>query len=176
MSGEQKSADESLPEDTSALVEPVRQRLVTIAADVVGRLDTDDIPGPLRPVARFTPAKRVRLGATALSAALDSDDGFRDRVAQVVSDGSPQLAAAVRNGTSTAASDPIDTAVVAYLLRPSGWQQVISEATTRWSTERGHAADATHSAELTRLRAEVAELRTAQRQQAGRVRDTVSAA
>lgn len=159
-----------------ALIEPVRQRLLIIAADVLGKLDTDEIPGPLRPFARFTPAKRVRLGAVALSAALDADDGFRGRVAQVITEASPQLSEAVRTGTSTAASDPVDTAAVAYLLRPADWQQLVASATARWTAERGDVAGAIRDNELTQLRGELVALRSAQRAEVGRTRAAVTRA
>ena len=100
------------------LIEPVRQRLINVAVRGARPAAPDDVPPALRGIARFTPAKRARLGATALAAALDADDGFRSRVADVVAEASPQLVDALRSGASTAASDPLDTAVVAYLIRP----------------------------------------------------------
>jgi hypothetical protein len=130
MTGEQDGHDDVV------LSEPARQQLVTIAADLVGRLPPDELPAVLRPFARFTPTKRARLGATQLAATLDADDAFRARVAGAVAEALPQLAAAVRDGESTAASDPVDTAVVAYLLRPDDWQRVVEQANERHAAER----------------------------------------
>jgi predicted RNA-binding protein with PIN domain len=143
--------------DHVVLSEPARQQLVTIAADLVGRLPHDELPASLRPFARFTPTKRARLGATQLAAALDADDAFRTRVADAVSEALPQLAAAVRGGESTAASDPVDTAVVAYLLRPAGWQRVLAEANDRHAAER--AESKASAAEVAQLRARIDELK-----------------
>ncbi|GAB2461437.1 NYN domain-containing protein [Jatrophihabitans fulvus] len=160
--------------DDTALVEPARQRLLTIADDVLGRLPADQVPVPLRPVARFTPAKRLRLGAFALAGALDTDDDFRSRVAEAAEAASPELADAVRSGDPLPASDPLDVAVLTFLLRPDGWQQRLAALGRRWREENRSDPDA--EAELARVRAEVAELRTQVRGEAARVREAVEAA
>jgi predicted RNA-binding protein with PIN domain len=139
------------------LTEPVRQRLVQIAAQVLARMPSDEVPAALRTIARFTHAKRVRLGSAGLAAALDADDGFRAKVAEFVVEGTPQLAQAVREGTSTAASDPLDTAVVAYLTRPDGWTDTLAQATALWAGQRGQGDRS--SDQIGKLRAELAELR-----------------
>jgi predicted RNA-binding protein with PIN domain len=158
----------------TALVEPARAQVVTIAADVLGKLPADEVPATLRAIARFAPAKRQRLGAAALAAALDSDDAFRVRVADVVTEASPDLAAAVRDGTPTTAADPIDISVVAYLTRPPGWQNVIAAANGRWAAERSAATG--HKDEIERLRSELAELRVQLKGESARVRDAIAAA
>src|SRR5215468_406164 len=151
--------------DNVVLSEPARQQLVTIAADLVGRLPPEELPAVLRPFARFTPTKRARLGATQLAAVLDADDVFRSRVADAVAEALPQLAAAVRDGESTVASDPVDTAVVAYLMRPTDWQRVVAEANERHAAER--ADSRAGAAEVAQLRARIDELK-------GRLRAEVS--
>jgi predicted RNA-binding protein with PIN domain len=156
------------------LIEPARQRLVAIAADVVGRLPIDEVPAALRTIAKFTPAKRARLGGTALSAALDADGEFRTKVADVVAESSPQLAEAVRARTSTAASDPIDTALVAYLIRPEGWTEVLAEANARWVDERGRNDASTEANE--KQREQITELRARLKTENARIREAVSAA
>jgi predicted RNA-binding protein with PIN domain len=147
-------------EESVVLSEAARQQLVTIAADLVGRLAPDELPVALRPVARFTPTKRVRLAGTQLAAALDADDAFRARVADAVAEALPQLAEAVRAGDSTAASDPVDTAVVAYLLRPDGWQGIVADANARRAAERERAGHEANAAEVAQLRAQLADLKT----------------
>jgi predicted RNA-binding protein with PIN domain len=143
--------------DNVVLSEPARQQLVTIAADLVGRVPPDELPASVRPFARFTPTKRARLGATQLAAALDADDAFRARVADAVADALPQLASAVRDGESTAASDPVDTAVVAYLVRPADWQRIVADANERYAAER--ADSKASAAEVAQLRARIDELK-----------------
>jgi predicted RNA-binding protein with PIN domain len=158
----------------AVLLEPARQRLLVIAADVLGHLPPEEIPQPLRPIARFAPAKRARLGAAALSAALDADEAFRGKVAEVVADATPQLVEAVREGSSTAASDPVDVAVVAYLERPDGWADVLAAANARVLAETGSSDRAAD--ELARLRDEVSELRGRMRSATQQARDDLVAA
>ncbi len=77
------SSDASEPTpgvDWARLPEPVRHRLADVAATAVGELPPADVPVALRRLARFTPAKRARLGAPALLAELASSDVFRTAV------------------------------------------------------------------------------------------------
>jgi len=156
------------------LSEPARQRLVAIAADVLARMPADDVPAALRTIARFTPVKRARLGGPTLAAVLDADGDFRATVAETVVATAPQLAQAVRDRTSTAASDPIDTAIVAYLTRPDGWTEAVAQANARWADERGH-GDASNE-RMARLREEVAELRARSKAEPSRVRKALQEA
>ncbi|HEY1569731.1 MAG TPA: NYN domain-containing protein [Pseudonocardiaceae bacterium] len=68
--------------DWSALPDPVRIRLAEIAADAVGEIPSVDIPPPVRPVAKFAPAKRARLGAAPLLVGLRGNAGFRTAVTE----------------------------------------------------------------------------------------------
>jgi len=160
--------------DDVALPAPVRRQLVELAAEVVGRMPAEEVPAALRPIARFAPTKRARLGAVALSTALDGDEAFRAAVADVVAQGSPELVEAIARGTSTAASAPVDVAVVAYLTRPDGWREALAAAVDRWSAER-HAVGGAR-AEADELRAEVARLRAELRGEQARQADAVEAA
>ena len=139
------------------LAEPVRQRLVQVAAEVLGRLPVDQVPATLRAIARFTPAKRQRLGAVAIAAALDTDPAFRETIADAVAAVSADVVDGMRDGGPMAVTDPLDAAAVAYLTRPNGWEHVVAEATARWTAENGPREAATEG--LTRARSELAELR-----------------
>jgi predicted RNA-binding protein with PIN domain len=169
MSSEQAARPESV-----VLADPARQRLVQVAAEVLGRMPAGEVPQALRAIARFTPAKRVRLGAAALSAALDADPEFRARVADAVAESTPQLVEAVRSGAPTTASDPLDTAVVAYLVRPEGWTELVSRLGERWADEQS--AREAAAEEVTRLRRELGELRSRLKAQAAQVDEAVAAA
>jgi predicted RNA-binding protein with PIN domain len=164
-----EAADEGV-----VLVEPARAQVIGLAADILGRLPADEVPSTLRAIARFAPAKRHRLGGVALAAALDSDEAFREKVADAIAKASPELTAAVREGTSTAAADPIDVAVIAYLTRPEGWRDALTAANSRWTVERGVTAARTD--EVERLRSELAELRAQVRGEPARVREALAAA
>ncbi len=165
------TAEQPVDPDSVVLGEAARQQLVTIAADVLGRMPADEVPTALRPIARFTPAKRARLGAPALAAALDTDDDFRARVAEVVVDASAQLAQAVLDGAPTMASDPVDTAVVAYLTRPPGWAGVVARAHAQWLQEQGSNDGATE--QLAALRDELAQLRARAKAEPARLRQAL---
>src|SRR5690606_41195226 len=56
--------------DWTRLPDPLRSRLAEIAATALGSMPAADIPVPLRRFARFTPAKRAKLGASAITAEL----------------------------------------------------------------------------------------------------------
>jgi hypothetical protein len=62
------------------LPEPLRGRLAELAAAALGKLPTADVPQQLRPVARFAPAKRAKLGGTALLTMLEDAPRFRTAV------------------------------------------------------------------------------------------------
>jgi hypothetical protein len=158
----------------AVLVEPARLRAVSIAAEMLGRLPADEVPQPLRAIARFAAAKRARLGAAVLAAALDADPDFRAKVADLVESSTPQLVEAVRTGAPTGASDPLDTSVVAYLVRPDGWEAIVTAANERWSRDSAQADSAAD--ETGRLRRELAELRTRSKTEAARSRSAVAAA
>ena len=112
----------------SALPHPVRQRVVSLAAEVLGSLDPDQVPVSLRHVARFTASKRARLGGSAIAAALDTDPGFRRRVLEAARAAHPGLVEALAAGPPPPAADPVDVAAVAYLLRADGWDEVVAAA------------------------------------------------
>ncbi len=122
------------------------------ASEVVGALRPDEIPAPLRRVARFEPRRRAKLAATPIAAQLESDEDFRERVADAVRETQPELAEALVSGTVPAAADPVNVAALAYLMRPSGWPDRIE--TARLDLERS--ALAADEAETVR---QVAELR-----------------
>ncbi|WP_375474999.1 NYN domain-containing protein [uncultured Jatrophihabitans sp.] len=165
---------DSLPAAGVMLVEPARAQLLELAAQVVAGLPIDEVPPALRAIARFAPAKRVRLGGPALAAALDGHEAFRAAVARTLADAAPDLVAAVRDGRPTPAADPVDLVVVAYLTRPDGWQDTIELATRRWAAERD--AGAVARVELETARAELVELRARAKSEPARLREAARAA
>ncbi|MET8254580.1 hypothetical protein ABZU46_25025, partial [Micromonospora sp. NPDC005197] len=111
------------PEPT--LPEPVRQRIVALTATVLPTLPADEVPVPLRRVAKFAPNRRARLGTPAIAAQLTADPLFRQRVTARVLADAGDLGAAVVEGTAPAAADPVEVAALAYLARPRGWRELI---------------------------------------------------
>lgn len=59
---------------------PVRGRLAELAAAALGEMRSGDVPVSLRPVVRFAPAKRARLGMSSLLDALRDSGVFRTAV------------------------------------------------------------------------------------------------
>jgi predicted RNA-binding protein with PIN domain len=160
-----------------SLPEPVRQRVVTLAAAALSGIPFDELPLPLRRVAKFAPNRRARLGGTMIAGALTGDPLFRQRIAGRVLEDAGDLGVAVLDGTVPAAADPVEVAALAYLARPQGWVEVVEAAGQTLRAEADSAAvtellrDAEHRAaraehdravarvEADKLRDELARLR-----------------
>ncbi|MFC4021232.1 NYN domain-containing protein [Micromonospora sp. GCM10011542] len=142
------------PEPT--LPEPVRQRIVALTAAVLPGLPADEVPVPLRRVAKFAPNRRARLGAPVIAAQLTADPLFRQRVTARVLADAGDLGAAVVEGTAPAAADPVEVAALAYLARPLGWRDLIeaSGAAVRAEADSAVVAELVREAEQRATRAE----------------------
>ncbi len=125
------------------LPEAVRAQVLALAAAALSRLPEAELPTAVRAVRRFTPRKRVRLGAALLAATLESDPAFRQGVAAGVE---PGLADAVRDGTTATAAPAArleEVAAATYLLRPEGWVDLLRRAGEQLTArERARAAEA----------------------------------
>jgi predicted RNA-binding protein with PIN domain len=156
------------------LPEAVRSRVVALGADVVGRLPPDQVPSSLRTVARFAPAKRARLGGTAVAAALEGDAGFRLRVLEAAIAAHPQLAESLRGGTAPPAADPVEVAVLAYLMRPVGWVELVERAATGARSSATAAGGTREIAAAERLREQLSAARTAAREDRERLKAEIT--
>jgi predicted RNA-binding protein with PIN domain len=134
------------------LPDVVRTRVLSLAAEALGRLEPDQVPVSLRRVASFAPARRARLAASQIAAVLSLDDDFRGRVADQVRTVLPDLCRALDEGLAAPAADPVDLAAVAYLLRPDGWAATVSEASESAQASRRDAATAGSTERAERLR------------------------
>jgi len=112
----------------TTLPEPVRQRVLNLAAQALGQLPATDIPLPLRRFASFAPGKRAKLSASVLGPILETDGHFRKLVAFEVRREHPELGDAVADGLAVPAAEPAEVAALAYLLRPDDWEQRIADA------------------------------------------------
>jgi predicted RNA-binding protein with PIN domain len=79
-----------------------------------------------------------------------------------------EIAAALAEGVVPAASDPVDVAALAYLLRPAGWQRVLRSALD--ALERAPAPPAGPDTEVARLREQLREARAQAKAEVERVR------
>jgi predicted RNA-binding protein with PIN domain len=161
--------------EIGALPEPVRRRVIRLAADALGALAPDEVPPGLRPFARFTGARRLRHGGPAVAAALSTDPDFRARVAESVAESAGHLAEAVTAGVLPAAADPADVAALTYLLRPDGWTGQLAAAVQAVRDQAGVAEETARTADVQRLADQLERVRTQSRAEAERHRAEVSA-
>ncbi|MGE5827767.1 MAG: NYN domain-containing protein [Micromonosporaceae bacterium] len=167
------AADEELLGDPP-LAGPVRQRVVTLAAAAMSGLSTDEVPVPLRRVAKFAPNRRARLGGGQIATQLAGDPVFRQRIGARVVAELGQLGAAVAEGVGPAAADPVEVAAIAYLVRPAGWTGLVAEA-DEWV--RAEAESASVTGRLTAAEHRVARAeheRTVARIEAEKLRDELT--
>ncbi|MBA3490307.1 MAG: NYN domain-containing protein [Longispora sp.] len=111
------------------LPEPIRQRVIALVASALSGMPFDEVPQQLRKIARFAPNRRARLGGQTLAAHVAADPMFRNRIGQKVLEDAGELGELLTEGASPAAADPVEVAALAYLARPSGWQELIESAT-----------------------------------------------
>lgn len=137
------------------LPDPVRTRVVALAADALGRLPADQLPAALKRVASFAPARRARLAGTQIAAVLESDDELRGRVAVQVRTEVSEIAEALETDSLPAVADPVEVAAVAYLLRPDGWERLLDDAVEVLVSERDRRSSRQTADQVERLRAQV---------------------
>ncbi|HJU96456.1 MAG TPA: hypothetical protein VJ644_00640, partial [Jiangellaceae bacterium] len=148
----------------TTLPETVRQRVIALAADVLGELAADETPPSLKAIARFAAAKRAKLGGTTIAAALDADPVFRARVLETARTAYPGLVEAVAEGAAPAAADPADVATVAFLLRPEGWTDLVAAAGDSARRTGDQARAARDAAAAVRLREQLSAVRAEARE------------
>lgn len=126
--------------DPAPLPERLRLRVVALVSAVLPSVMP--LPPSLRKVAGFAPAKRARVGATTIWAALE-DDEFRQH-------------AAVQVAAMPALDEPADAAARAWLIRHEGWQEAVAEVAARLADDP--AGGDPQQAEIERLNALIAAL------------------
>lgn len=147
-------------------------RVISLAAEELGTMRADELPPALRPVARFAAGQRAKRGASAIAAALEAHPTFRARVLAAAERAHPGLADALRGGAAPPAADPVEVAVVAYLLRPDGWPDLIAAArATEPAEPMRDAAIVRLREQLDTLRAEARQRREKYKREIERVKD-----
>jgi predicted RNA-binding protein with PIN domain len=121
----------------------VRAQVVAFAADTLADLPDVEVPSSLAKVRQFIPARRSKLGATPLAAAIEADQVFRGRVAERLRLTLPDLVASIETDGPPAAAPPEEVAAVAYILRLPGWERLVGAA----AHEAGEAAASERVAE-----------------------------
>ncbi|MDL4819868.1 NYN domain-containing protein [Actinomadura opuntiae] len=140
------------------------------AAELIGALPPDEVPVPLRRFARFERRKRAKLAGQHIAAVLEKDEDFRRRVAGPLREAQPDLVEAVEGGEVPPAADPVRVAVLAYLLRPDGWADLVEAA--RAELERSATASEEEAAErrVAALKEELAAARAARASEVDKLR------
>ena len=136
---------------TPALPDAVRSRVVGFAAEVLPAVPAHELPGSLRQFASFAPARRAKLAAAALLAAVENEAAFRTRVSEAASASLAELAAAIDTGQVPADAAAADVAALAYLRRPEGWEallRVAAEQLAEAAMQAGVTAEAGSAARL----------------------------
>ena len=141
-----------------ALPPRVRERLLVLLAARLGSLPETEVPAALRRVRAFTPAKRARLGAAPLLAALGSDRAFRAAVVVAVRSELPALAAALDAGEPPP-GDPVDAAAVAHLLGSPGEADLLAAVRAEDAARATEESARGDAAGVERLRGELARVR-----------------
>lgn len=170
------AAGSSAGAGSSPLPEPVRLRVLAVAADRLGSMEVDRVPAGLRPFARFTPGRRARLAAVPLAAALEGDPVFRQHVAAGLREALPELVNALEAGLVPPAAAPEDVAAVAYLVRPDGWQDYVDRAATALARDQSSSREAAAADLVVRLREQLEAVRASARGEVERLRADVMAA
>ncbi|MDX8146291.1 NYN domain-containing protein [Lentzea sp. BCCO 10_0061] len=157
----EESSEESSEESTvdwSALPEPLRVRLAELGADALGEMAKVDVPQHLRPVAKFAPTKRARLGGTQVVAGLRDSANFRTAVIEWLRKNRPST-------LEVTSPDPVTAAAAAVLtgddVAPHYVELVsrrVGDATLRAERDAAVARVERMESELERLRAERTQL------------------
>jgi predicted RNA-binding protein with PIN domain len=139
------------------LPEPLRGKLAELAAAALGKLPSADVPQQLRPVARFAPAKRAKLGGTALLTMLEDSARFRTAVLEWLREHRP-------DALNPNAEDSVSGAAAALLLGESSAGSRVrlvaknaEETTLRAERDAALARNQRLEGELDRVRAELTE-------------------
>ncbi|RAS63115.1 putative RNA-binding protein with PIN domain [Lentzea atacamensis] len=148
-----ESADESTV-DWSALPEPLRVRLAELGADALGEMAKVDVPQHLRPVAKFAPTKRARLGGPQVVAALRNSANFRTAVVEWLRKNRPSTLEVTSPDPVTAAAAAVLTGDEVALHYVELVSRRVGDATLRAERDAAVTRAERLESELERLKAE----------------------
>lgn len=152
------------------LPEAVRQHVVEAAAELIGTLPFDEVPVPLRPFARWERRKRAKHAGRHIAPLLERDAEFREKVAGPLRTTEPELVQAVESGAVPPAADPVRVAVIAYLLRPEGWPELVEAARKELERSAAAAEDEAVARRITALQRELADARSTRSEETDKLR------
>jgi predicted RNA-binding protein with PIN domain len=120
-----------------ALPERVRARVIAYAADALGALPPEQVPGPLKRAASFTPQRRARIAGQQIFDQVVADPEFRERIGVQARARQGAVASQLTGGAAT-----VDTAGLAFLVRSEGWEDVVDAVTTAEPAESARETEA----------------------------------
>lgn len=167
-------AREPAAEPEPVLPEPVRQRVIGLAAAAMTGMPLDELPMALRRVARFAPNRRARLGGAVIATQIMGDPLLRQRLATRAVEEAGELGRAVVEGALPAAADPVEVAALAYLARPQGWRDLIAAATDAVRADVASAAVSDRIREIEQRAARAEHDRAVARVEADKLRDELA--
>jgi predicted RNA-binding protein with PIN domain/phage shock protein A len=137
------------PGSTEQLPDPVRSRVVELAADCLGRLPDDQVPASLKRIASFAPSRRGKLAGTQILGVLLRDPVFRQRVAAELRARRPDLVTSVEEQPTSqhVVADPVERAAVAFLLRTADWATVVAASVAQADAQGAAHPDADRQVE-----------------------------
>ncbi|MDX8050260.1 NYN domain-containing protein [Lentzea sp. BCCO 10_0798] len=156
-----ESTDDSAVEssvDWSALPEPLRVRLAELGADALGEMAKVDVPQHLRPVAKFAPTKRARLGGSQVVAGLRDSANFRTAVVEWLRKNRPSTLEVTSPDPVTAAAAAVLTGDEVALHYVELVSRRVGDATLRAERDAAVARAERLESELERLRSERTQL------------------
>jgi predicted RNA-binding protein with PIN domain len=109
--------------------------MVALAADGLARMAAAHVPASLRRAASFAPAKRAKLAGGQIAASVESDADFRDHLATQIKAMVPDVVARLEAAEEIPDEALIESAAVAAIVRPDGWEGLIERAQA-WEDER----------------------------------------
>jgi predicted RNA-binding protein with PIN domain len=152
------------------LPEAVRQHVVEAAAELIGSLPPEEVPAPLRRIAKFEPRKRAKRAATPIAAQLEGDEEFRNHVVEYVREAHPGFIAAIEAGNPPAAADPVQVAAIAYLVRPAGWTRYVEAARGELERSAAAAEEAAAAREVAMLREQLTAVKSVRAEEIDKLR------
>lgn len=134
-----------------ALPERVRARVVAYAADALGALPAEHVPGPLKRAAMFTPQRRARIAGQQILDQLEADETLRERLGVQAKTRQAEVAAQLAEGVET-----VDTAALAFLVRSEGWDDLVAAVAEAEREPAATSASASGEVESLRRRLDAA--------------------
>ncbi|NUT49566.1 MAG: RNA-binding protein [Saccharothrix sp.] len=144
--------------DWSALPEPLRVRLAELGADALGEMAKVDVPQHLRPVAKFAPTKRARLGGAQVVAGLRDSANFRTAVVEWLRKNRPSTLEVTSPDPVTAAAAAVLTGDEVALHYVELVSRRVGDATLRAERDAAVLRAERLEGELERLKAERSQL------------------